>query len=1219
MLKFPGLLFWPVCLAFKCEWHIRLIKFTDHNQFSETILQQTPSANLDFVFQNLSDQGIDPFERLEHYYAFPYFLKIDLACENEGMQPIVKIRFQQPVRSVYTMPELLEIAVIAAPVANDGSDCLAEICDVAWLVPLPYKNGSVVSEALITSNKISLQIPDKKLGISEDDNSEAVWLKMIGPRAQCILLNIDGYLNLKYTLEVGVDPNIKQFDIGHEVVEIGNLIPVPNPSSPLWYLSENSPVLILGGINDRKVVLLSTTEFDDFTILEVSIDSCWIGSLSCPQGVYSATVYDAIATESMLFIRQNQLMYYFKGNFTLLRHQDQGSALKTTYIHHLTQKLGLPDFNWAWVTRLPDASPTMDLTPRWSGDCLVLWAALDRFQNATLLLVEGIKTDYEATEYYLVYYYFGTASFTLHYKLPLNIPKEKQGFLLLLGTEDYTNIPMIPMGITLSHMNSMAYIWGNFLFTSYNLGVTWLAVPGVPSDSLIRYFIPSWNGDFAFMTNIEELWYGKDGFPHLTRLRPSKGWVAFMEVQYVRGKASYYKSETTLSVFFDRRQKLQEIVYAAVPNGTTKIFKRAIPVEELLSYQEFFNLPYNTENSLGNGISFLDNCPFGVMAIKTLAPPLFYNRIQHYIAKPPWIFSETGLYNDLSLTVYQGLVHGLLWLHSTYYRPYADPVHDPTWRWWKNSRTAQHYYFYLASNKLSKGGFYVEAYDYRKHYDANIHDSLPSVIYLDKSSSYEFIVYLTMNDGKPGVEYDINQVWMSAHVSSPEYILVKLERKEIVNRGSLIYKGKHLSISTLSGSLQSMEVTVKDREYYAEQSLSGENLVVLSVTIKKRVMIPFFMNLHMFPVRDIQQYNSSRSLPIKSLELNTTPPISCRSWEFYSFQRTRGPWSAHPEITAGPASPTYYHLRPLFHCTVTTEAFYPFFLIQDMVTGKSDRFWGKYTFKVIGGGPYSTSNIRMFNEDEILMYNSLNHRDSLELIPKNSGISIEIEEAHIHLEAQDQHKPPTDLEEHPNMEFAAKDGLMKWQDFKYAAIWDIVDVKSSEIMSTEDGYRIFSGDNFGIRWICQKNSPCSDVPADGLKGPEYFLAIEVSNRGIDTSTYCDYRLEFLIHLHGLPLNPYRGLIFMLTTLSILWFILFSFIILRCYLNWFEKRLKLLSAVDPMVLPARTGDPDALDMHSANDMQHSPSSSSTSLHSSSSMIHSRHHGSIRNPNVFLKPH
>uniref|UniRef100_UPI00398F0B4E cation channel sperm-associated auxiliary subunit gamma-like n=1 Tax=Pristiophorus japonicus TaxID=55135 RepID=UPI00398F0B4E len=229
------------------------------------------------------------------------------------MHPIMNIMFQQPVHSVYNLPELLAITTIAVPVAdNADTKCLAEICGVAWFVPLPFKNGSVVSEALITSNKIGFPIPDKT-----------------------VLLNIDGYLNRKQFLENGDDLSIKQFNIGHEVVEIGNLIPIPNPSSPLWYLINTSPVLILGGITNRKVILFTTTEFDTFHILELAIDNCWMGSLSCPQGLYSATVYDTIATESMLFIRQNQLMYYFKGDFILLHNSYPGSGSWQRVLHNV--------------------------------------------------------------------------------------------------------------------------------------------------------------------------------------------------------------------------------------------------------------------------------------------------------------------------------------------------------------------------------------------------------------------------------------------------------------------------------------------------------------------------------------------------------------------------------------------------------------------------------------------------------------------------------------------------------------------------------------------------------------------------------------------------------------------------------------------------------------------------------------------------------------------
>lgn len=59
---------------------------------------------------------------------------------------------------------------------------------------------------------------------------------------------------------------------------------------------------------------------------QLSIDSCWVGSFYCPQASFTATIYDAIATESTLFIRQNQLIYYFTGTYTTLYESKRGSG-----------------------------------------------------------------------------------------------------------------------------------------------------------------------------------------------------------------------------------------------------------------------------------------------------------------------------------------------------------------------------------------------------------------------------------------------------------------------------------------------------------------------------------------------------------------------------------------------------------------------------------------------------------------------------------------------------------------------------------------------------------------------------------------------------------------------------------------------------------------------------------------------------------------------------
>ncbi|XP_032870216.1 cation channel sperm-associated protein subunit gamma [Amblyraja radiata] len=707
----------------------------------------------------------------------------------------------------------------------------------------------------------------------------------------------------------------------------------------------------------------------------LNIDSCWIGSLSCPQGLFSATVYDAIATESMLFIRQNQLMYYFKGNLTLLRSTERGSGL------------------------------SLRRNCRW-------WKI-----------------------------------------------KEKQEFVLLLGTEDLSEVPIIPMGIMLSHVNSMAYIWGNFLFSSYNHGTTWFAIPGVPPHSLIRYFTHSWNGDFIFMTDLEELWYGRDGFSRLIRLRPSRGWVTFLAMQKIKGINDHYKSETTLTVFFDRRKQLQE---ASMMNFG--------------HYLYFFLFTCTSTPPVIPNLNFLS------WATSTA---IYYNRIQSYIAKPPWIYSSTGLYDDFSLTIYQGLLYGLFNLHSTYYRPYADPVHDPTWRWWQNSRKAQHYYFYMASNKLSKAGLYVETYDFRKKYDTLEFDRTPDIIYLDKGKWVDLAKCSCWCP--PQLHH-----WSCAAADRVWSILL-LGR--LVQWSSRLLRGLQRPTPPSSCTSQAF---VMDRSFYEGQSLSGEDLILVSVSIK-------VVNSDLACFSEF----GSQVMMQGSIQLKIyvgCPPGNRLAFDIaYTLNYSISKNNVYFDCVEPDEIPCFYY----------QHLFYPFFLIQDMVTGDSDRFLGRYTFKVIGGGPYKKNNIKYFTQQEILLYNSVNYRKS------------------------------------------------------YTSIWTTAEEKPGVEYYTNQGFLIFRSDIFGIRWICQKNSPCNDVSAEGLKGPEYFFVIEVSNRGIDTSTYCDYRLEFIIHLHGLPLNPHRGLLFMLVTLSILWFILISYVIYRCYLSWLRRKVKAGAAIDPMILPARS--------------------------------------------------
>lgn len=74
------------------------------------------------------------------------------------------------------------------------------------------------------------------------------------------------------------------------------------------------------------------------------------------------------------------------------------------------------------------------------------------------------------------------------------------------------------------------------------------------------------------------------------------------------------------------------------------------------------------------------------MRLRDLPEKQHFARQELYHAPPPLVSQTLGFHNNKTLAVYQGLVYYLLWLHSKYDKPYADPVHDPTWRWWQHKK-----------------------------------------------------------------------------------------------------------------------------------------------------------------------------------------------------------------------------------------------------------------------------------------------------------------------------------------------------------------------------------------------------------------------------------------------------------------------------------------------------------------------------------------------------
>ncbi|KAL7980780.1 hypothetical protein Chor_001934 [Crotalus horridus] len=388
---------------------------------------------------------------------------------------------------------------------------------------------------------------------------------------------------------------------------------------------------------------------------KVGIDSCWIGSVLCPQGMFSSSIVDTIATESTLFIRQNQLVYYFTGHYPILHLETKGSA-------------------------------------------------------------------------------------------------SDKGFVMLLGTEVYTTKRLIARGLAYNPFSKAFYIWGN-------------------------------------------LWVSNENGIAFRKVYPSDAWNKFVALQTMRGSTRYPQSakQAIVSIFYNK-EGLHELVYMTAGRGKERFLKRDFPQDTVLTYDLLISTPHKKMTFNGKDyIRFTHRCPFAALRVLDLPHPQRFTRVEHYWATPPDVMEKSGFHDERSLTVYQGLVYQLLQLHTSYHRSYADPVHDPTWRWWKNQKEEAEYFNYKASNWKSLGGIYVDMANYAKIYNLMPDNDVPDTIYLDKNTAYSFNVFLTIRTareslGETAEENSLHYIWLAIILAHPEYVQTELQRRELISRGSVLYR-----------------------------------------------------------------------------------------------------------------------------------------------------------------------------------------------------------------------------------------------------------------------------------------------------------------------------------------------------------------------------------------------------------------------------------------------
>ncbi|XP_042824592.1 cation channel sperm-associated protein subunit gamma isoform X4 [Panthera tigris] len=1034
----------------ECIWHVVLIKFeaVGEEGRSDRFFDLEPLESLDSVFSLLVDA---PTDQNEKYLGFPYYLKINYSCGGEsseaqvrkghltGLKPLVLVTFQSPVNFHRWKIEQLQIQMEAAPFRSKERCNAEEVCAMSWYTPMPIKNGSVVMYVDVRSNGLGPFVQNKRFHV-----------------------NINGFLQKQ-------QDNTLQFTVGNEIF---NLIPryfINVPSRPLWHTVNQTPVLILGGIPDEKSVLLTDTSFTDFFLVELNIDSCWVGSFYCPQASFTATIYDAIATESTLFIRQNQLVYYFTGTYVTLHESNQGSGSWVRVLANECIKKLCPvhahgngsEYIMALTTgkregyvhfgTITDGRVSFELLPRQRSvceglqvvNCSIIWAVFIAGDYNLLLLVQ--MEDPTTRKYFQVVSYDLVSNYlAILYTIPEFIPDARGlEFLMLLGTESHTTFLMVPKGMFYNQYSNLLYIWGNFLLQSYNYE-NFIYLADFPKEQSIKYLVNSFRGDMAIVTETEEIWYLLEGSYRMYKLFPSRGWEVHINLQVMHQSSVYTPNETMVTLFYEDT-KLYQLVYL-MKNQQGQLVKRHVPVEQLLMYQQLSNHYFFKRQGSHLTLSFTNFCPFSVMRLRDLPNPQVYSRQERYQARPPRVVEPSGFHNENSLAVYQGLVYYLLCLHSEYHKPYADRVHDSTWSW-SNKKQDRDYYFYLASNSQSPGNVYIDMASYEKIYDLKADYELPERIFLDKGTSYVFSVFLRV--GGQSLEFTPERVLTSEELKStvdlgvvladPGCIEAVVKQKFLINRNSVLFR-----------------VTLSDKRSCFDQGLSGHHLLETSMLLKVAGAVGHcFQNTHQGP-----RMQGNLMVPV----LIGCPPGKRLAFDItYTLQYNRLQNKHYFDCV---------RVDPEMPCFLFRDVFYPFFLIQDLVTGDSGSFQGSYVLKVVGGGP-TLDTIREYSEEEIYRFNS-----------------------------------PLDK--------------------THSLIWTTKNTTTTK----DSAFNIMSHQSLGIEWLCLENSPCYDAVPHTIFAPEFFFKVLVSNRGVDKSTYCDYQLIFLLHIHGLPLSAKRAFFILMVSSSV---------------------------------------------------------------------------------------
>ncbi|XP_074662934.1 cation channel sperm-associated auxiliary subunit gamma 2-like [Tubulanus polymorphus] len=312
----------------------------------------------------------------------------------------------------------------------------------------------------------------------------------------------------------------------------------------LKFLPKASPVIVVGGFQNDHI-LYAEKEFNEISVLQLTILASLSGPDVCSAG--ASIVYNTASLQDRILLSTQQGLVEIFGNYRHLQEALVSAHVPQVVLSRCVAGIVLPTQfllrEKHLLIRTVDSVFASRLTEGNNSTSGVFSTLTNISRDVSLLHPAEINTFHSEVI---------------------------AGSLYLKGLT-------FPAFIT-SHV----YIWGSKLLHSDDAGASVHMVAEYNSNSNISYFTTSVDGQFAFLTDNGELWYGLVAKTQIKKLNPSGGWYIYhwFNQDLSHGNSLIY---STVSIFFDYHNRLNQVFEFGTPR--LSYYMKKYKIDGLLTYQ----------------------------------------------------------------------------------------------------------------------------------------------------------------------------------------------------------------------------------------------------------------------------------------------------------------------------------------------------------------------------------------------------------------------------------------------------------------------------------------------------------------------------------------------------------------------------------------------------------------------------------------------------------